>query len=240
MKPSSSTPIAAPRELTARQRLFRYGLLLLLGNAIPFIACRSPVWDTQRAINRLGGQTVTGPPPVYFDLASDATTKANIRALLTSRFGHWVFSQFPVIYSVDLRGVSDPDAVAEALQIAASLDHVSELVLCKSAVRDEHLGVVAEGFPRLHSLKINETSIGDSGIAYLSGNTLLRHINLQRTAVTNSCVRSLCKMPRLKELNVAETRVTSLEPLRNANPACCITTELVTLARSTDRQRRSP
>lgn len=240
MKPSSSTPIAAPRELTARQRLFRYSLLLLLGNAIPLIACRSPVWHTQRAINRLGGQTVTGPPPVYFDIAYNATSLANIRPLLTSRFGHWLFSQIPVIYSVDLRGVSDPDAVAAALQIAAGLDHVSELVLCKSAVRDEHLGIVAAGFPRLHSLKINETSIGDTGIVHLSGKATLRHINMQRTAVTNSCVRSLCEIPGLKELNVAETRVTSLEPLRKANPACCITTELVTLARSTDKQRRAP
>lgn len=240
MKPSSDTPVAVPRELTARQRIYHCLVVLLLGNAIAFVAYRSCVWHAQWAIYRLGGQTVTGTPPIYFDLAYTTKTPANIRPLLTSRFGHWVFSQFPVIYSVDLRGVSDPDAVAEALQIATGLDHVTELVLYKSAVRDEHLGIVAKGFPRLQSLKINETLIGDSGIAHLSGNVTLRHLNAQRTAVTNSCVRSLCGLPQLKELNVAETGITSLEPLRKENPACYITTQLVTRARTTDRQRSAP
>lgn len=159
MKPSSNTPCLAPREPTERQRLYRFLLLLLLGNAFAFLVYRSCVWHTQWQINGLGGQTVTGPPPVYSDLASTAKTPATIRVFLTSRFGHWFFSQFPVIYVVDLRGVSDPDVVAEALQIAKDLDHVTELVLYKSAVRDEHLAIVAGGFPQLRSLKVNETSL---------------------------------------------------------------------------------
>lgn len=237
MRPSSGNPGAVPHQLTARQRLFRCLVLLLLGNAVVFVAYRSSVWHARWAIARLGGQTVTGPPPVYFELAQTTKTPTSIRPLFTSRFGHWLFSQFPVIYSVDLRSVSDPDAIAKALQIATGLDHVTELVLYNSAVRDEHLSIVAKGFPRLHSLKINQTSIGDSGIARLSGNATLLHINAQHTEVTNSCLRTLCGMPQLRELNVAETRITSLEPLREANPGCYITVEPVTLARSTDKQR---
>jgi len=236
MKPSSDTPVV-PREPTVRKRLSRCFIIFLLGNAIVFVGYRSCVWHAQWAISRIGGQTVTDPPPVYFDLAYSTKMPANIRPWFTSRFGHWLFSQFPVIYAVDLRGVSDPDAVAEALQIATGLDHVTELVLYRSAVRDEHLGIVARGFPRLRSLKINETLIGDSGIAHLSGNTTLVHLNVHRTAVTNSCVQSICGMPRLKELNVAETRITSLEQLRKANPACYITTTLVTRVQTTDKQR---
>ena len=237
MKPSAKTPGAVPRESNVRERLYRCFALLLLGNAIALVAYRSCVWQTQWAINRLGGQTVTGPPTVYSDLAYTAKVPANIRVFLTSRFGHWLFSQFPVIYAVDLRGVSDPDAVAAALQIAANLDHVTELVLYKSAVRDEHLAIVAKGFPQLRSLKLNETLVGDSGIAHLSGNATLLHLNAQRTAVTNSCVQSFCGMPHLKELNVAETRITSLDQLRTANPTCYITTDLVTRRQTTDQQR---
>lgn len=240
MKPSSSTPGPVPSEPTVRQRLYRCFVLLLFGNAIVFIGYRSCVWHAQWAINRVGGHTVTGPPPVYSDLAYTTKTPASIRVFLTSRFGKWLFSQFPVIYAVDLRGVSDPDAVAEALQIATDLDHVTELVLYKSAVRDEHLAIVASGFPRLRSLKINETLVGDSGIAHLSGIVTLLHLNAQRTAVTNSCVKSICGIPHLKELNVAETRITSLEQLRKANPACYITTTLVTRSQTTDRQRLAP
>lgn len=240
MKPTSNTLGPVPCEPTVRQRLYRSLVLLLLGSAIAFFGYRSCVWHSQWAINRLGGHTVTGPPPIYSDLAYTTKTPANIRAFLTSRFGHWLISQFPVIYAVDLRGISDPDAVAEALQIATHLDHVTELVLYRSAVRDEHLSIVAKGFPQLRNLKINETFIGDSGIAHLSGNATLLHLNVQRTAVTNSCVQWICGMPHLKELNVAETRITSLEQLRKANPACYITTTLVTRRQTTDRQRSTP
>ncbi len=237
MKLFLDTPGAAPHQRTAPQRLFRCLVVLLLGNAVAFVAYRSSVWHTRALINRLGGQTVTGPPPVYLELAYGTNAPAYIRPLLTSRFGHWLFCQIPVIYSVDLRAVSDPDAIAEALQIASGLDHVRELVLYNSAVRDEHLSIVAKGFPRLHSLKINRTSIGDSGIAQLSGNSTLLHINAQQTAVTNSCLRTLSGMPQLRELNVAETGITSLAPLRKANPRCHITFAPVTLSRTTDKQR---
>ena len=237
MKDSSHTPGTVARELTVRQRLYRSLVFLLLGHAVTFVGYRSCVWHTQWTIYRVGGHTVTGPPPIYSDLAYTAKTPTNIRALCTSRLGHWLFSQFPVIYAVDLRGVSEPDAVAEALQIAASLDHVTELILYQSAVRDEHFGIVATGFPQLRSLKVNETSIGDSGIAHLSGNVTLLQLNLQRTAITNTCVQSICRMPHLKELNVAETRITSLEQLRKTNPACYITTSLVTRSNTTDMQR---
>lgn len=204
-----------------------------------FVAYRSCIWHAQWAISRLGGQTITGPPPYGYSPEYTTKTPLNIRRLLTSRVGQWLLSQFPVIYSIDLRGITDTNAVAEALQIGAGHDHVKELVLYKSAVRDEHLGIVARNFPRLSSLKINETMIGDCGIAHLSGNTTLLHLNVQRTAVTNSCVRSLCEMPNLRELNVAETELSSFEQLREVNPACYITTQLVTCSRTADKQRVS-
>jgi hypothetical protein len=43
-------------------------------------------------------------------------------------------------------------------------------------------------------------------------------------------------MPRLKELNIAETSITSLDELHRSRFIFRVTTELVTLRSSTDRQ----
>ncbi len=233
------TPSETPRQLTVRQRIVRSFTVLMPGNAIIFIGYRLMVWRTERAINRLGGQTVTGPLPGYSDLAYSTKTPGSIRAVLCSRFGRWLGSQFPVIYVVDLRRVSDPDAISKALGVSAGHKHVREIVLYKSAVQDEHLSIIATAFPRLRSLKINETSVGDSGIAQLVRHKPLTHLNVQGTAVTDMSVSSFCTMPRLKELNIGETSITSIEDLRRANPRCIITTELTTLKRTTDKQLNS-
>ncbi len=226
-------------QVTVRQRILRCITRLMLGNAIIFIGYRLMVWNTERAINRLGGQTMTGPPPGYSDLAYASKTPAVIRSFVVSRFGRWLGSQFPVIYVVDLRRVSDPDAITQALHHAAGLKHVYEVVLYKSAAQDEHLRIIAAAFPGLRSLKINETSIGDSGIAQLSRHKTLAHLNVQRTAVTDISVSSFCTMPRLRELNIGETRITSIEQLHRSNPVCIVTTKLTTLNRTTDKQRTS-
>jgi hypothetical protein len=237
MMNTSRTPSETPRQLTVKQRIFRCFTLLMLGNAIIFIGYRFTVWHTEWTINRLGGQTVTGSPPGYSDLAYSSKTPGSIRAILCSRFGRWLGSQFPVIYVVDLRRVSDPDSIAKALHVAAGHKHVNELVLYKSAVQDEHLSIIATAFPELRSLKINETSVGDSGIAQLVRHKTLTHLNVQRTAVTDLSVLTFCAMPRLKELNIGETSITSIKDLHRANPRCIITTELTTLKRTTDKQR---
>jgi hypothetical protein len=237
MMNTPKTPSETPRELTAKQRFFRCFTVLMLGNAIIFIGYRFTVWHTEWTIGRLGGQTVTGPPLGYFDVADNPKAPGSIRAVLHSRFGRWLGSQFPVIYVVDLRRVSDPDAISKALGVSAGHKHVSEIVLYKSAVQDEHLSIIAAAFPGLRCLKINETSVGDSGIAQLVRHKTLTHLNVQRTAVTDMSVSSFCTMPRLMELNVGETSITSIEDLRRANPRCVITTELTTLKRTTDKQR---
>jgi hypothetical protein len=237
MMNTSKTPGEAPRELTVKQRIFRCFTVLMLGNAIIFIGYRFTVWHTEWTINRLGGQTIVGALPGYFNLAVSTKTPGSVRAILCSRFGRWLGSQFPVIYVVDLRRVSDPDAISKALGVSAGHKHVREIVLYKSAVQDEHLSIIAAAFPGLRCLKINETSVGDSGIAKLVRHKTLTHLNVQRTAVTDMSVSSFCTMPRLMELNIGETSITSIEDLRRANPRCIITTELTTLKRTTDKQR---
>ena len=227
-----------PCEIAVRQRLYRCLLVLMLGYFIVFVGYRFSVWHTEKSISRLGGRTVTGALPGYDRLAFSSETPAGIRALAESPVGKWLWTQWPVIYEVDLRKVSDPEAVSKALQIAAGHESISDLVLYRSAVQDDHLKIVAAAFPKLRSLKINETSIGDSGIAHLFNHKTLTHLNVQRTSITNASVPLFTTMPRLKELNIGETSVTSLEDLRRANPRCVITTELTTLKRTTDKQLR--
>ena len=228
-----------PREMTVRRRLFRCLLVLMLGHFIVFVGYRFTLWQAEKSISRLGGRTVTGSLPGYDRLAYSSETPACIRALAGSPVGKWLWTQWPVIYEVDLRKVSDPEAVSEALQIAAGHEYISDLVLYRSAVQDEHLRIVAKAFPKLRSLKVNETSIGDSGIAHLSRHETLTHLNVQQTAVTNASVPLLAAMPRLKELNIAETSITSLDELYCSRSIFRVTTELVTLRNGTDRQRAS-
>lgn len=228
-----------PCEMAVRQRLYRCLLVLMLGYFIVFVGYRFSVWHTEKSISSLGGRTVTGALSGYDHLAYSSETPAGIRALAGSPVGKWLWTQWPVIYEVDLRKVSNPEAVSQALQIAAGHESISDLVLYRSAVQDDHLRIVAAAFPKLRSLKINETSIGDSGIAHLANHKTLTHINVQRTAVTNASVSLFATMPRLKELNIAETSITSLDELHRSRSNFYATTELVTLRSSTDRQRTS-
>ena len=161
------TPRETPCEPTAKQRIFRCFTRLMLGNAIIFIGYRFTVWHTELTTNRLGGQTIVGGLLGHFNPAVSTKTPDCIRSVVCSRFGRWLGSQFPVIYGVDLRRVSDPDAIAMALGISAGHKHVREIVLYKSAVQDAHLSIIAAAFPGLRCLKINQTAVGDSGIAQL-------------------------------------------------------------------------
>jgi hypothetical protein len=226
-----------PREMTVKQRLYRSLLVLMLGHSIVFVGYRFTIWHAEKSISRLGGRTVTGSLPAYSRFAYSTETPASIRALAGSPAGKWLWTQWPVIYEVDLRNVSDPEAISEALQIAAGHEYINDLVLYRSAVQDEHLRIIAAAFPKLRSLKMNETSIGDSGIAHLAKHKTLTQLNVQRTAVTNASVPLLATMPRLKELNIAETRITSLDELYRSRPIFRVTTELVTRRNTTDRQR---
>lgn len=227
------------RDMTVRRRLSRCAFVLMLGYLIVFVGYRFTVWQAEKSISSLGGRTVTGPLPGYDRLAYSAATPAGIRAFAGSPLGKWLWAQWPVIYEVDLRKISDPETLTEALQIAAKQESISDLVLYRSAVQDEHLRIVATAFPKLRSLKINETSISDSGLVHLANHKTLTHLNVQRTAVTNASVPLFSSMPRLKELNIAETGITSLDELRKSRSIFRVTTELVTIRSTTDRQHTS-
>jgi len=227
----------AARKTSHNRRLSRYVVVLLIVLFAAFFLYRGGQWQSRAEIARLGGSTSTGSHPVYAKLAYDTRTPKLIRDACTSEFGRWVFSQFPVVYSVDLRGLRDRDAVESALHIAKNFDHVTELTLYQSAVTDDHLAILGAGFPRLERLKINETAITDAGVTHLRDLPELRMINAQRTALTNAAVGDLAAMRWLRELDIAETRITSVKQIRDAHPMCFINHRLVTLTQSTDHHR---
>lgn len=220
-----------------KQRLRRYLLVFLVAHILLLLLCRMPFWLTQSRIQALGGSTATGLPPIYFKLAITSALPSPLKAFCGSASGRWIFSQWPVIYRVDLRGVSDPEEIRRVLEANSVFGNVTELVLYRSGVEDRHMQLVREGFPQLHSLKVNDTNITDAGVAELQGHPKLRHINLQQTLITDSSLPYFNTMPKLKELNLGETGVTSIQSLRGRGPFFSVTTELVTRGRTTVRIR---
>ena len=227
------------RSTTRRRRLIRYVVILVLANLLPLAGYRALVWHQQSRIREFGGTTVTGTPPIYYTLAYTTRSPVLVRRACTTNVGRWLFNQFPVIYTVDLRGVRDPKAITVALHCAKSFDNVTELILYQSAVTDDHLAILPHGFPELERLKINETGITDAGISHLRDLPQLRLINAQRTKITNAAVPDLATMSRLKELNIADTEISDVTPVHEAHPMCFINRQLVTVSESTDFHRVS-
>lgn len=228
-------PHRKPR--TRKQRLRRYVLIFLVANILLLVLFRMPFWLTQSRIQALGGCSETAPPPIAFRLANTNTLPSPLRSVCASSAVQWVFSQWPVIVAIDLRGVDDADGIARVLRAHLTTKHVRELVLYGSGVEDHHMKLVRDGFPKLHALKVNDTRITDSGVSELQGHPTLRHLNLQQTLVTDSSIPFFRTMPRLKELNLGGTGITSIESLPNGVPGFFVTTELVTRDRTTDRIR---
>lgn len=193
----------------------------------------------QEKIHALGGMTRIGPPPIYYTLKGHRWSPKIIRQFVKSDAGRWVFSRFPVVYGVDLRGIRDATAIESALQLASSGGNVRGLVLYQSAATDKHLEILREGFSRLVSLKINETSITDRGIAELRHLPQLQLLNAQRTLITNAAIPDLIAIPKLKELSIAETQITDGCKVRKAHRMCVVNDRLVTLEHTTDSYRSS-
>ena len=148
-----------------------------------------------------------------------------------------LFQQFPSVHSIDFRNVDQPQAVTSMLKIAANYPRLRELILYRSAVNDQHLATLEQGFQHLHWLSLNKTNITDGGIQHLRNLPRLQQLNLQRTGITNRSVPDLAAIPRLKELSIGETRISNIQPILNAHPACWLNREVVTRKKTTDYNR---
>ena len=210
---------------------------LALSPILPFLVYRVSIWHRRAEISRLGGSTVIGAPLWSYEMTNDRRCPQIVRRFCSSKPGAWVLDQLPVVYSVDLRGVDREEDVESILHVARRFGSVVELTFYQSAVTDDQLEYVAEHFPKVVRLKINETAITDTGITHLHKLPELKLVNAQRTLLTENAVPDLASIRRLKVLNIAETGITSVEPIREAHPMCTINSQLVTRTRSSDYYR---
>ena len=179
-----------------------------------------------RQIRAAGGGGVSfGSPPTPYEL--EQKFRLPISRLCRWKPVAWYREQFPVAYGVNLRGVRDPEDVEKALDAAKHFPYLLKLDLYQSAVRDEHLERLAIACPRLTHLLINETEITDRGMQHLRNMRWLELVNVQRTAITDESVAVLADLPRLKELAVGETGITSVDAIRARRPMCRIHTTLL-------------
>lgn len=187
------------------RRLIRYVVVFLVVTTTPVFFHQTRLNTATSKITELGGEVRSGVPPIYRRLAYTTNYPKFVRTAYKSRFGVWLFSQFLVIYSVDIRAIKNENDLKEALQVLRDCDHLIELTLYQTPVTDSHMELFRTGFRKLERLKLNETLVTDAGIEHLRGRRTLTLLNLQRTDLSNESVPVLASLPRLKELSVGET-----------------------------------
>ena len=222
-----------PKSRWYRRRIVRCILWSSLGFLLPVIGysglLKYQVWQ----IESLGGTVKSWHSPLQQDLQSGRYSQL-AKFVSKSAVAECLFQQFPSVHSIDFRNVDQPQAVTSMLKIAANCPRLRDLILYRSAVNDQHLATLAQGFQHLHRLSLNETKITDTGIQHLRNLPRLQQLNLQRTNITNKSIPDLAAIPRLKELSVGETGITNIQPILNAHPGCWVNREIVTRKKTTD------
>ena len=80
--------------------------------------------------------------------------------------------------------------------------------LCDATGVDAELLAAAAACPRLESLDIGNTSVGDVELQSLAPATNLKRLHLVGTEVTDACGATLSVLTNLEDLNVGDTAVT--------------------------------
>lgn len=218
---------AERRRITLQRRWWFWTFIVpLMAIILPVVVHRGTLEYRCAQIRRAGGGVSVGPLPIYQQLIDRNRVPRPLWGVCRSKPVEWYFSQFPVAYSIGLRGVRDSDDVGAALETAKKFPYLRGIMLYQSGVRDEHLDGIATACPRLERLVINETALTDEGVRHLRGLRRIVYINAQRTSITNESVPILAEFPRLKELAVGETGITTVELIRGNRPMCKVHTRL--------------
>jgi hypothetical protein len=120
--------------------------------------------------------------------------------------------------AVDLRGVEQPDTVAESLLLLPYLYHINA---ANTPLSDASLDVLRR-MPGLTELDLQGTRVTDAGIANLASLTRLITISLARTAISDRSLLILAGLRRLRHLDLSGTPVTiaALTRFRVQWPQC--------------------
>jgi len=88
-------------------------------------------------------------------------------------------------------------------------DRVNAVHLDGSTIGDSDLDdLKLKELASLKLLSLNDTGVGDAGLAHLSGLTSLRILHLNKTQITDAGLAHLKGIPNLEELDIRETQVT--------------------------------
>lgn len=85
---------------------------------------------------------------------------------------------------------------------------IEELILINCAMKNSDVKLVLKN-PKLRTLDLSRTGVGDEGIAYLR-NTKIESLCLRGIPITDKCVDTLRMMPKLNHLSLEGTSITDI------------------------------
>jgi hypothetical protein len=83
--------------------------------------------------------------------------------------------------------------------------NVVQLHLARSNADDALLAAAAKALPHLNHLQLQQTAVGDAGLAHLAGLQYLEYLNLYGTKTSDAGLAHLAKLPRLRSLYLWQT-----------------------------------
>jgi serine/threonine protein kinase len=123
---------------------------------------------------------------------------------------------------LSLRGTDITDG---GLLSLSNLRYLVTLNLSNTKLTDAGLAQIEElRLPRLSQIDVAQDEITNSGVIFLSKITTLRTLNLNGTKITDQAVDALSQMPRLEQLDVSKTSLSTaaVSRLRKELPRCDI------------------
>lgn len=124
--------------------------------------------------------------------------------------------------SVDLRG---SDVSDEWLRRLSAFDSICELFLPVQTSDDGLFRL--EGLPKLETLVLRYSSVGDHGIEHLANLPYLKHLDIAHTRATDRGLRALTRLTGLVGLDLRGLRVSrrGVDSLRRGLPMCHVTVD---------------
>ena len=186
-----------------RRRLFKYLRRFVLSVIVIAAAYRGPIEYGLWRVRSVGGVIHYLPPQSWLYFRSCRYLPAGVTSSPIFRRLFW-----PAPVGLDLRAVADQADAHAAILSASDWPELRSVVLYRSGITDEDIKLLSANCHELTDLIANETAISNTAISYLHRLPRLRLVNIQRTSVDDMCVDDLLAIPRLKELLVGDTRIT--------------------------------
>jgi mono/diheme cytochrome c family protein len=199
----------------------------------PVSAIPNPPAEVKKAIDAFmakvkpkgtaGSTAEAAAPPVVDPAAALAAMETSIKAINEGWSGRLMPISRSAADGIEMTAVSsgpsfDDAALAKIVPVAGDLRAVD---LSRTSVTDGGLQPLATA-TGLKKLRLDNTKVGNAGVALLAGLPALESLNLFGTAIDDQAIDSLVKMRALKKLYIGNTKFTKdgLAKLRAELPGC--------------------